>query len=372
MSVTVTYVKVNCHCGNGALRVAFRTDSLPISCTLCHCNKCRHVTGKMAFYVVPIVGKPLDSVADHAANLQRFTSYKPTPTETRYFCPLCSAHLLVRYTSGPQRWAVSGGALDRVDGIIKIDSHTFVADTLDGGLANIIKEIDGVKLPRYSKGVGSELVPMGWRSEKLSSPQGELTAYCHCGTIGFKFSRPSELSYIPHAPYPDFIYPMDVTHLAKLRNPTDDKWWLRESTVPGEPAKYLGAHCVCHYCRLAGGCDIQSIAFVSRANMHEIGTNEVVDYFHEENRQPGLKQYQSSPGRYREYCGTCGAFVVWWHAGRPDVVDISTGLLDQKEDGVRAEHWIEWFKNRVAFQEKAVNVSIAKGLVDGLKQEVVK
>ena len=65
-----------------------------------------------------------------------------------------------------------------------------------------------------------------------------------------------------------------------------------------------------------------------------------------------LRSYESSPGVMREFCPTCGATVFWHDKHRPELIDVSVGLLDAPE-GARAEEWLEWWLARVSFEEDA-------------------
>lgn len=107
--------------------------------------------------------------------------------------------------------------------------------------------------------------------------------------------------------------------------------------------------------------------FVSRTNVFEKGSDKPIVVAKDEERPKGLKQYLSSPGRYHEFCGTCGATAFWWQAGRPDVINISVGLLDQSIDGARAEDWLKWHKDRLSYVENSVrNKNFVQGLKDGM------
>jgi len=101
--------------------------------------------------------------------------------------------------------------------------------------------------------------------------------------------------------------------------------------------------------------------------MFEKESAEPLELMHEPDRPACLKQHLSSPGKYREFCGTCGATCFWWHVGRPDVIDVSIGLLDERDNGVRAEDWLKWHKKRISFIEKAkLSREVARGLVEGM------
>ena len=351
-------------------------------------------------------------------DLGDLTAYKSSPDVTRYFCRSCAAHLFwVHHGAATtvtgegehttaDKWAVAVGALTETEDIVKVGFHIWVGDTLDGGLADHLTKIDGVELPRYKEGEGSEQVPirrkdLGEAVTKAKAPNGhslhgqggaasneQLGGYCHCGTISYAITRPNEQSFLPTAAYPDLIYPHDATRLSKVNNPNDEKWWLCPRTpahngsssdssassssassdiVDESKTKYLAGHCMCTYCRLTSGFEVQSWAFVPLANIVAPAGSDVPLYLAlNEARPKGLKQYISSPGRYREFCGTCGATVCWWQAGVPGLVNVSVGLLDEKVGGARAEQWLEWHKDRVSFEGEALSPKLAEGLHDGL------
>ncbi|KDR80158.1 hypothetical protein GALMADRAFT_242419 [Galerina marginata CBS 339.88] len=423
-----TYVNGGCHCDLNTFRVAFDTASLPISEYLCHCNTCRHSSGQLAVHQVSISGVPLTRIPKsssrspspsprgseygyhdesghrngggnrngHGAallappsiqitypeipfHLGDLTSYRTSPDVTRYFCTSCSAHLFCvdHIAPGEDAWAVAAGALERTEGIVKIGYHIWVGDTLDGGLAEQLRAIDGVQLTRYKESKGSEELPVGWVAQSIldlrkggaetgSANEEQLQAHCHCGAVTFAITRPSDASREPTSAYPDLLCPYDVSHLSKIANSQDEKWWLRPPHSV-TPTKYLAGHCMCRSCRLNSGFEVQSWAYIPLGNIVAPHTDVPICLEDESQRPSGLKQYISSPGKYREFCGTCGASAFWWQAGVPDLVSVSVGLFDENNDGARAERWLEWHKARVSFQEKALSRGMAKGLEDGLK-----
>ncbi|KAF8155683.1 Mss4-like protein [Crassisporium funariophilum] len=346
------YVDAQCDCGVSTFRVGFDKSLIPFEHGICHCNTCRHSTGQMAFYYLPITRAPLiGKFGEIPITKSDMSMYRSSEKTVRYFCARCSTNMF-KCKNGKE-WSVSGGAIHKTEGIAKLGYHKFVADTLDGGLADQLTEVDGKKLPRYSYEEGSEELPVGWRSPALKDKNEErnakqLRAYCHCGTIKFYITRPDDLSS------------------ATIRNIKDEKWWLAPCESH-ELTRYLAGHCACSNCRRGSGFEVQSWAFVSRGNVHEMNSDEPIELYNDHLRPAGLKQYLSSPGKYREFCGTCGANVFWWHVGRPDVIDISVGLLDHEQAGVRAEQWLKWHKHRVSFSEDAQGTkSTIEGLVSGM------
>jgi hypothetical protein len=368
-----TEVKASCHCGINTFRVRFDQNLIPFSSELCHCNTCRHVTGEMAFYHVPIQGRPLvGSIGNTLVEERDLNGYRVSPDVVRYLCGRCSAKMFM--CKNETDWYVSGGVLERTEGIMKLGCHVHVAETKDGGIADQLPTVDGVDLPRYSAQEGSEELPMGWRSDSLKSRQESkgmkcLNAYCQCGAIKIYITRPDELSLKPTAPYPHVICPVH-NRLSTIHNIKDEKWWLADYG-PILPTKYLASHCVCIPCRRESGFDIQSWVFASRTNVFNAGSKTPINLSGDGIgcRPKDLKQYLASPGRYNEFCGKCGATVFWWQDERPDVIDISVGLLDQDQDGVRAEEWLKWHKERVGFAEDTmVGRSTIEGLVHGMAE----
>jgi hypothetical protein len=80
-----------------------------------------------------------------------------------------------------------------------------------------------------------------------------------------------------------------------------------------------------------------------------------------------LNSYESSKDIWRVFCRVCGATVFWHCKERPDLIDVSVGLLDPKE-GARVEGWLDWWTGRVSFEEMAVSRSLIRSLEEGLKK----
>ncbi|KAG6816013.1 hypothetical protein H0H87_009465 [Tephrocybe sp. NHM501043] len=323
---------------------------------------------------VRIVGVPLAPNSTlEPANLSTLTPYKSSTTATRWFCGRCSSHILWEYNNTAQpSWCVAAGALERTGGIVNSTHHIWVGDTLDGGIADHLPTIDGNQLPRYAAGVtAGEILPAGWQNLPTPNQAEErLHAYCHCKANSFYITRPTAASALPTSPYPDLTHAAIRTPTKVALNCADDKWWLCPSGALN-PTHYWAGHCACTSCRTCSGFEIQSWAFIPRANVlfprpvtGELSSVELRDL---KERPPGLRHYMSNDRRNREFCGTCGATVFWWGEERPDLVDVSVGLIDEKQDGARAERWFEWWKERVSFEEDALSRKLIQGLEDGLK-----
>ena len=397
----ITYVKATCHCGLNALRAGFPTESLPISSDLCHCSSCRHSSGQMAVYHVSVVSLLCAEIDEpfHAHGLHEdgdLVAYQTSETAINYFCRVCSSHLLFQSLRKPEGegWCVAAGALEKTEGIVQVGYHAWVEDTLDGGLAEHLRTLDGVELPRYSRAPKADTLPLGWKHPSiLVNQDDELHFSCHCQAVQFKITRPNTQSDLPQAPFPDILYPHDITRLAKVRNPRDIKWWLRPADTL-LPNKYLAGHCACHDCRLTSGFELSSWAYVPLANIVDNNGEPMVlrslpdpatEYQQVMDRlaiptsprrtpspapsprTKGLSQYIVSPGRYREFCATCGAAVFSWRLSQPDLVCVAIGLVDERQCGARAEPWFDWCLKRVGYMEQAVS-NTAEALAAGLRE----
>lgn len=54
-----------------------------------------------------------------------------------------------------------------------------------------------------------------------------------------------------------------------------------------------------------------------------------------------IKQYASSQGADRYFCGGCGAVIFLMSKTRPKLLNVAVGVL-HAESGARAEDWLRW------------------------------
>jgi len=188
--------------------------------------------------------------------------------------------------------------------------------------------------------------------KKANTNPDKLEGQCHCGGVKFYITRPNADSKNVQSPFSDLIVPY---HLASPENPKNETWWLRDNDT-----KYLAGTCTCRSCRASSGFEIQPWAFVPKCNIKK-EDGSPLDY-----DMGTLKRYESSKDIWREFCGCCGATVFWHCKERPDLIDVSVGLLDPKE-GARVEGWLDWWTGRVSFEEMAVSRSLVASLEEGLK-----
>jgi hypothetical protein len=269
-----------------------------------------------------------------------------------------------------------------------------VDDTRDGGL--------GPYLP---------VAEMKGRTQKpgTEAPQDSrnaVPALCGCGNVKFLIERPEDFlvmggksvkeAELPHSHYPDLMFHYKTTSKDKLDNPSDEKWYLRTT---GKKLRYLAGTCACKSCRLSTGYEIQTWAFIPRLAISLSVSSNPVTNITESNvsakyetqdaespipldfevlrnlpagRNP-LRSYESSQGVLREFCHVCGATVFWHSNKRPDLIDVSVGLL-QATEGARAETLLEWWRDRCSFSEdagldrKGWVRDWAEGLIQGLEE----
>jgi hypothetical protein len=216
------------------------------------------------------------------------------------------------------------------------------------------------KLKRWMLRDGDgEAVPEGTLERLPQKPQrqeGEedrLKAQCHCGGVKFYITRPNEESKKAQSPFPDLMVPFHTG--ASPANPEHETWFLRSNGT-----KYLAGTCTCTSCRVSMGFEIQTWAFIPKCNIFQ-ENGQGLDF-----EMGTMRRYGSSEGVSREFCGTCGSTVFWHCEERPELIDVSVGLLDPAE-GARVESWLDWWTQRVSFEEMAVSRRLVESLEAGLK-----
>jgi len=75
-------------------------------------------------------------------------------------------------------------------------------------------------------------------------------------------------------------------------------------------------YCHCKSCRKASGSAHAANAPVERAHFHLIGESGT------------LREYQSSPGKFRAFCSSCGSPIYAYVAATPNVLRLRLGSLD--------------------------------------------
>ncbi len=340
-----TTVRFSCACQRVTGSAEVPNSKLPLPFTLCHCNICRHQTGLLCGSYVTLKEGTTNFKAEGP-----LTNYETSDIVTRCFCSHCGANVWLQYKR-EDRPNICSGALDKADGIIKLKNHIFVSDTKDGGLSTWIPDSDIAAWEGFSKENKQIDVTAMSITQSTVEHTTELYAHCQCKGVQFKITRPNQASKDLSSPWPDLVKPY---HSESPENKEDVKWWLR-----ADDTKYLAGSCACKSCRVASSFDIQSWAFVPKANILQLD-EKPLDF-----GMGSLEQCSTAEGVHRNFCGKCGATVFWHCDERSDLVDVSVGLLDA-EEGARAGSWLEWWTNRVSFEEAAQNKDLISRLGAGL------
>jgi hypothetical protein len=352
MEVTIT-----CLCGCARQEVTLVAEAFPSKACLCHCDTCRSTSGMLCTVYLGLASSP--------TSLAGLTKSNSSQRMSRFFCSTCGAHVFAEDKSTGEYWVCSG-TVEHCGDVIEITHHEWVADTRDGGLATFLTRCGPRGLAAYVEdsendrvGEEAKLVEPGeyfMGSARLQAPplrhRENVLAQCHCGGVEYYITPPSELSRKLSSPWPDLLVPY---HSGSPENKQDVKWWMR-----AEDTKFLAGLCACRSCRLAAGFPVQSWAFIPKANITKRNSTPL-DF-----SLGSLQQYESSPGVFREFCSICGATVFWHCEERPDLIDVSVGLLRSKS-GARAEDLLEWETGRVSFKEEALDQELVTSLERGLQ-----
>lgn len=332
-----------CLCAKNWGHIRFSSPDTPRTASLCHCYDCRHTTGGLCSSVISTSTTPF-TIEYEGPGPRKFFSLWPAWTSI-VFCCHCGSNL--SWDNETEDLAIHTGILKDPKRTVDFQNQCCALETGDGG-ASVwldLRKRDSCPIP---KGLISK------EQHTTSSPREDLDtqASCRCRNIRFQITRPSVSSSTPASPYSDLIVPY---HSGPSTNPTNEKWWLRANGT-----KYLAGTCACQSCRLASGNDIQAWAFVPKVNIRKLN-GEPFDF-----SMGLLKQYESSKGVYRNFCGGCGATVFWHDEGRPELIDVAVGLLNAGS-GARAEELLEWATERVSFQEDAQNKDLIVKLGHGMR-----
>lgn len=373
---------VSCLCGKVSaqqIALGFLVVNSSRVVPLCHCSACRATSGVLctSYYSLPTLDPTLRprSETRYRDLLPVLVSnpclqeYPQSTRLSRWFCGICGAHVLAQLKP-ENRYLVAAGlvapAESSVSESVCVAVHYAVGETRDGGLSVFMPDSADVgsstacliESATVANSPSPPSAPLGHdvgQQRNENADEDSLQAECHCGGISFTVTRPNNQSKKPWSPWPDMIIPY---HSGSPKNPEDAKWWLRANDT-----KYFAGTCACNSCRLGSGFPIQCWAFIPKANLF-INQGKALTY-----ETGTMRRFESSPGVYREFCGTCGATVFWHCDERPGVVDVSVGLL-RSVSGARADDWLEWATGRVSFAEDALDKGLIGLLEKGLQSLV--
>ena len=361
-----------CLCKKYTFKTNIALSSLPLKAVTCHCTSCRHMTGAM---YSSDASWPADDAGEEIMN-STLQSYVFSERVKVRFCGTCSSPMFWEWQPGTSRPKISvfTGVLlvdDNADvngsvkDLVKITDVMFVDDTLDGGAAPWLRNLngvngDGTKAMRLWKGQKheSEELPHDWLppaslpDASTKSKLDQVPVRCRCKGVDLTMRRWS----------PD------------LKDEDTTPWIIDPDTNKG-----LGSFDACDSCRIASGVDVfnwtfvdfRQVGFAGTGGEFPLSSNELKAALSAQNRDSRfgtLTYYLSSPGVQRFFCSRCSACVFYASDARPHLADVALGLLEAP-DGARAEDFVSWnFGGDMAWRTDVVG-SLREGLVRSIESE---
>lgn len=244
---------------------------------------------------------------------------------------------MLDHAKGDDQWHVACSVVEGPETLWKFSDHYNVGGTKDGGLSRWLSKVDGRIMKKWTNSpVDPESEAGDWKDPTTPASSGpseeKLHAYCHCKGVEFYIARPSG----------------------------DVGGDLPPTLTSSDKTKWYASIDICASCRLAFGCAICQWAFPTISHITLADGSPYRRVF------GTLKEYHSSPGVSRTFCGRCGAVCAFHADARPKMIDIAVGLLDAKS-GARAEDWLEWRTHKFSFGEDIVFERLVDSLKLGLK-----
>ncbi|ORY26979.1 hypothetical protein BCR39DRAFT_539664 [Naematelia encephala] len=334
-------ITAHCHCGAFSLRHELDPSTLPQPHTLCHCTSCRRRTGQLA--VLPVLLPLYFPTSEDHAPLSSYTTCTGINPVTTSWCSTCGAKIFIRTmdSAGQTQWALNLGLIDDPKGLMDVRGHSFLGDTNDGGVSQILWS----SLSKYS-GEDGDL----WEASVPTETMGQSSSLhlrCACSAFSVFLSRPDPTS--------------------------------------SPSSRFRAQFCGCETCRLVTGSCIPAVPFISgplsSVHLHDPLTSNDKPTFNPGKRpaeeEPislestldlsGLSRYESTQGQVSRYfCKTCGASVIYHTAGSPNHIAFNAGLVDSV-DGVLAQDWLDWRYEILYFEDaQRWSTVLAWELKDGL------
>ncbi|OQV04707.1 hypothetical protein CLAIMM_09556 [Cladophialophora immunda] len=197
--------------------IALPEAAIPIRAAFCHCTSCRRMSGALCVTSFP-VPVPSEEEECHyrppATLLEKLTPFEFSKGRiTHFFCAACGTHMVARVLPRERRdgsvarWFVMCGTLESagagdadadVQGVYR-PRHEYLADTLDGGVADMLPSCaQSGRIERWAghPGEGEQLalhwVSPGRPPSSTPSLADRLHAHCKCGGVEFWIARPAD------------------------------------------------------------------------------------------------------------------------------------------------------------------------------------
>ncbi|KAF4553610.1 Hypothetical protein D9617_6g093410 [Elsinoe fawcettii] len=363
-------IRITCHCHTLTHILPLPSSSLPLSSALCHCTRCRTTFGSLFSSWVELSGGASSIPADSPCAkppeelLQKLVQLPFTEKTRLYACGTCGATVFLDWDGG---WLLGSGLVDwgalrdevervrRVEGemegkgevglVRRVGEHLAVEHTGDGGAGVWLSGMEGRESDYQSAALGQE-----WRGEMLdlarrtTEAQGEIGDWignvewsCACGNVSGWLTR---------------------------EDGKGDKFGLRREE---HDRKFRGVVSTGKSEGQCNGFEVGAWVVVPRSQIR--GAAEMKEWLEniklgipQDDADPGIGMYRSSPGVERYWCRTCGARLLLMERKRPGFVKITAGLL-RSLTGARAEDWVGWEMDKSGeHAEKALTRDIEQGL----------
>ncbi|KAK2600222.1 hypothetical protein QQS21_005018 [Conoideocrella luteorostrata] len=333
-----------CLCASHKFTASVLPSSLPLKGRICHCTSCRHVSGALSNSTVPWPG-PISEIVNST-----LSSYKFSEVGTARFCGTCSSlvafHIHPPKGSGePESVMVGTGILsNNHPGLVEITSHIFVGDTIDGGatvwLDNLKSDENAQPIRRWTGWENSsEELPPSWSPQVSSENATEIPIRCHCKGVNLLLKRGKYTDKLPW-----FVEPTSHKLLAGF----DACNSCRTSFSVSDITTWTFSLLENIDFAVPADASAPNIAFPKSSLDLKKAVLEGAD-----SRLGTLKFFASSQDVQRYFCSTCSASVFYAADDRPEMVDVSVGLLDS-QCGARVHSWLEWAFGVVIWSDDAI------------------
>jgi len=338
MVTSNVHLVATCHCGRHEFTASINGTRTPIGSHICNCNRCRQLTGNLYAATMTWPGW-----SENAPDLTSLSSHDFSDNVRVYFCADCGAHMLFHTHTGNTKLSMFTGVIEKADDLITIDRHIWAGDTIDGGVADWIYEVDGRAVTRHACNYDKDepqarpIIKQLPHSSSSFDENDVLEASCLCGGIAFQVLRP---------------------HKTLSNPPTELAFWQETNN------RFYTSICACHDCRASTGALFQAFAFVPTACIKQKDG---------ELYKPGMgtsKPYQASEQAKRYFCSGCGAFAFFEHDdlmlnGETGLLGVGVGLLQSKA-GAKANDWLFWGASCVHLGDDANHRPLIEALKRGL------
>jgi hypothetical protein len=248
---------------------------IPMWMEMCHCNSCRRATGSLGASFPPLKSSPSPDT------LSKLIAYNSSQVLTRYFCSTCGCHCFL-YNHQCERWYCLSGTVEPSAAFrasnnawpkdtVKVSRHDNVLDTLDGGLAPLLLNLNGRSIPTWSAtpqqppNQHSFDLPyatiLSLPSKSVTTPLGPddgayLTAKCHCGGVSLLIKRAN--------------YTFDSDSSSNSNPEASARY------VTSDFTKYLTYLCACRSCRLSTGVPLVPWTLIPPANIFNANSSTTI------------------------------------------------------------------------------------------------